>query len=310
MDFPFGLPEWIGRSMVTISLPQTISKKRAGLDVWMDRVLEKAASIEPEWDADEVHDLRVALRRCRTMAEALSEVSASSGWRKLKKSSRDLFRALGDLRDTQVQRGWVKKLGSAGDPVRRHTLRLLGGEEKKQREAAAKALDAFDRKEWKKLGRKLPAKANFYPSGSVVFQRLALGKLNEAVELYQQARKRRSAVAWHRLRIGLKEFRYIVENFLPERYEAWAGDLKAMQDQLGGVHDLDVLRGRLRKETAKLDAAALARWLEKIAAERKARLDEFLAKASGPESPWLVWRAGFQWGHALVAASFPQRRTA
>lgn len=276
----------------------------------MERVLEKGVQIEPAWDVDEVHDLRVALRRCRTMAEGLSEVSAGSGWRKLKKSSRDLFRALGDLRDTQVQRGCVKELASAGDPVRRHMLRLLGSEEKKQRAAAAKALDAFDRKEWKKLARKLPAKANFYPSGSVVFQRLALGKLNEAVELYQQARKRRGAVAWHRLRIGLKEFRYIVENFLPQRYEVWAGDLKAMQDQLGDVHDLDVLRGRLRKEASKLDAAALAKWSEKIAAERKTRLDEFLAKASGPESPWLVWRAGFQWGHALVAASFPQRRTA
>jgi CHAD domain-containing protein len=276
----------------------------------MDRVLEKAASIEPNWDVDEVHDLRVALRRCRTMAEALSEVSAGSGWRKLKKGSRGLFHALGDLRDTQVQRGWIKKLGSAGDPVRKHLLRLLAGEEKKQREIAAQALEAFDRKEWKRLARKLPAKAGFFPSGSVVFQRLALGKLNDAVELCQQARKRRSAVAWHRLRIGLKEFRYIVENFLPERYEVWAADLKAMQDQLGDVHDLDVLRGRLRKQAPKLNAAILAKWTEKIAAARKARLDEFLAKASGPESPWLLWRAGFQWGHALVAASFPQRRTA
>jgi CHAD domain-containing protein len=295
---------------VTISLPQTISKKRAGLDVWMGRTLDKASSIEPEWGADDVHDLRVALRRCRTMAEALSEVSASSGWRKLKKASRGLFHALGDLRDTQVQRSWVKKLGSVGDPVRKHMLRLLAGEEKKERALAARALDGFDRKEWKKLARKLPGKAEFFPLGSVVFQRLALAKLNEAVELYQQARKRRSAVAWHRLRIGLKEFRYIVENFLPERYEVWAADLKVMQDQLGDVHDLDVLRGRLRKEAARLDAAALADWIEKIAAARKARLDEFLAKASGPESPWLVWRAGFQWGHALVAASFPQRRTA
>jgi len=276
----------------------------------MQRVLEKSAAIEPHWDADEVHDLRVALRRCRTMAEALSEVSPSSGWRKLKKASRAIFHGLGDLRDTQVQREWLKKLGSAGDPVRRHMLRILGAEERKQREVAAKALDAFDRKEWKRLARKLPAKAEFFPSGSVVFQRLALGKLNEAVELYQQARKRRSAVAWHRLRIGLKEFRYIVENFLPERYAVWAADLKVMQDQLGDVHDLDVLRGRLRKESARLDAAALAKWLENIAATRKTRLDEFLAKASGPESPWLVWRAGFQWGHALVAASFPQRRTA
>lgn len=295
---------------VTISLPPSISKKRAGLDVWMQRALEKAASIEPDWDADEVHDLRVALRRCRTMAEALSEVSAGSGWRKLKKGSRGLFHTLGALRDTQVQRAWVKRLGPAGDPVRKHMLRLLGGEEKKQKELAARALDAFDRKEWKKLARKLPAKAEFFPLGSVVFQRLALAKLNEAVELYQQARKRRSAVAWHRLRIGLKEFRYIVENFLPERYEVWAADLKVMQDQLGDVHDLDVLRGRLRKEASRLDAATLARWIENIATARKARLDEFVAKASGPESPWLVWRAGFQWGHALVAASFPQRRTA
>ncbi|HEX4004039.1 MAG TPA: CHAD domain-containing protein [Candidatus Acidoferrales bacterium] len=295
---------------VTISLPPAIPKKRAGLDAWMQRVLEKADKVEPDWDVDEVHDLRVALRRCRTMAEALSEVNGSSGWRKLKKGSRELFHALGSLRDTQVQRDWVKKLASAGDPVRKHMLRLLAGAEKKQTDATAKALDAFDRKEWKKLAHKLPAKANFYPSGSVVFQRLALGKLNEAVDLYQQARKRRSAVAWHRLRIGLKEFRYIVENFLPERYEAWAGELKAMQDQLGDVHDLDVLRARLRKEAPKVDAAALAKWFEKIALERKARLDEFLAKASGPESPWLVWRAGFQWGHALVAASFPQRRTA
>jgi CHAD domain-containing protein len=295
---------------VTISLPPAISKKRAGLEVWMDRVLEKAAEIEPDWGADEVHDLRVALRRCRTMAEALSEVSASSGWRKLKKASRGPFHTLGDLRDTQVQRDWVKKLGSASDPVRKHMLRLLAGEEKKQRALAGQALDGFDRKEWKKLARKLPPKADFFPSGSVVFQRLASAKLNEAVELYQQARKRRSAVAWHRLRIGLKEFRYIVENFLPERYEVWAGDLKAMQDQLGDVHDLDVLRGRLRKEALQFDAATLAKWLDKIATARKARLEEFLAKCSGPESPWLVWRAGFQWGHVLVAASFPQRRTA
>jgi CHAD domain-containing protein len=295
---------------VTTSLSPAIPKKRAGLDVWMERVLEKAAKIEPEWHADEVHDLRVALRRCRTMAEALSEVSASSGWRKLKKGSRDLFHALGELRDTQVQREWVKKLDSAGDAARRHLLRLLAADEKRERQTTAKALDAFDRKEWKKLARKLPAKAYFFPSGSVVFQRLALAKLNEAVELYQQARKRRSAVAWHRLRIGLKEFRYIVENFLPERYEVWAADLKAMQDQLGDVHDLDILRARLRKQAPNLNAAVLAKWFEKIAEQRKARLDEFLAKASGPESPWLVWRAGFQWGHALVAASFPQRRTA
>jgi hypothetical protein len=40
-------------------------------------------------------------------------------------------------------------------------------------------------------------------------------------------------------------------------------------------------------------------------------LQQFLAKASGPQSPWLTWLAGFQWSHTLVTlAAQPQRRTA
>ena len=99
--------------------------------MWMDRVLERAEQVQPGWDADDVHDLRVALRRCRTMADALSEVNPGSGWRKLKKASRESFHALGDLRDIQVERSWVKKLGTPGDPVRKHMLRLLSRRGKK-----------------------------------------------------------------------------------------------------------------------------------------------------------------------------------
>ena len=38
----------------------------------MERVLERAGKVPPDWDADDVHDLRTALRRCRAMADALS----------------------------------------------------------------------------------------------------------------------------------------------------------------------------------------------------------------------------------------------
>ena len=77
-----------------------------------------------------------------------------------------------------------------------------------------------------------------------MFQRLALTRLNEAAELYQRARKGRSRIAWHRLRIGLKGFRYTLENFMPQRYQPWSEDLKRIQDLLGEVHDMDVLRSR------------------------------------------------------------------
>lgn len=276
----------------------------------MDRVLEIAPKVEPNWRKAEVHDLRVAFRRCRTMGEALIEVSPSPRWRRIKKVSRKLFHASGDLRDTQVERSWVKKCGPVGDPVRRYMLRLLSCEEKKDRKAAAAALAAFDQKEWKKLKRKLQPKAEFFPSGSVVFQRLAMARLNEAAQLYEEAKRKRSSIAWHRLRIGIKKFRYVVENFLPERYEAWSANLKQMQDHLGDVHDIDVLRGKLRRHASKLDPQALEKWREKLAIERKSILHEFLAKSRGPDSPWIVWRSGFQQGHTLVAASFPRRRIA
>jgi CHAD domain-containing protein len=295
---------------VAISLATGIPAKAIGLEVWMDRVLERAERVRPDWNADDVHDLRVALRRCRTMGTALSEVNPGPGWRKLKKTSGELFHSLGDLRDTQVERGRVRKFSSAGDPVRTHMLRLLPRLEVKHRAHAEKAIEQFDRKEWKKLARKLASKAHFFPVESVAFQRLALARLNDAVELYRLARERRSSVSWHRLRIGLKKFRYIVENFLPQRYEVWGADLERMQDLLGEVHDLDVLRSDVRKNAADLPPTIVAQWTEKIETERRARLREFLAKAGGEESPWLTWRAGFQWGHAPAAPSLPQQRTA
>jgi CHAD domain-containing protein len=300
-----------------IPIHAAVMSKRIGLDVWMGRVAELAERVGEGWGADDVHDLRVALRRCRTMADGLSEVNPGPGWRKMKRASRGLFDALGELRDAQVEREWVKRLAAGGDPVRKLLLRVLARQERNRRADAERALERFDRKDWRKWSRKLPAKAQFFPVESVVFQRQALVRLNEAVDLYQSARKSRSRVAWHRLRIGIKRFRYIVENFLPQRYEVWAGDLKRMQDLLGEVHDLDVLRAEVRRLSAGLDAATvahlrgnIAQWFEKIEGERKLRLDEFRAKTADKESLWLVWRAGFQWGHALKAVDAAEKQIA
>ena len=287
-----------------------IRPHRAGLDVWMERVLERADKVPPDWDADDVHDLRTALRRCRTMADALEQVNPAPGWRKLKHGSRDLFQSMGALRDIQIERQWIKKLARPGDALRKLMLRLLARQEAHQRKVAEKSLDDFDRKSWRKWSRKLSPKVRFFPAESVVFQRLALAELNQVVELFQRARKRPSSVAWHRLRIGLKRFRYIVENFLPQRYEVWVEDLKALQDLLGDVHDLDVLRVAIRRHRSRLNPELVELWFEKFKAERKTRLAEFLARTTGKESPWLIWRAGFHWGDTIKAAPMPERRTA
>jgi CHAD domain-containing protein len=268
--------------------------KRVGLDDWMARAAELAEKVRHTWQADDVHDLRTALRRCRTMAEGLSEVNPDPGWRKLKKSTRRLFRALGDLRDIQVKLEWTRKLSAASDPVRKRLHQALEQRLAAQQEFCEKALAKFDMKDWRKLSKKLSAKAQFFPLESVVFQRLALARLNQAAALNEFARKGRSRIAWHRLRIGLKHFRYILENFAPERGQPWMADLKRMQDLLGEVHDLDVLRRETWRHKKALDSAQIERWLELMERRRKRRLAEFVSCVAGNPPLWQVWRDGFR----------------
>jgi CHAD domain-containing protein len=269
----------------------------------MDRVLELAEEVQNGWQTREVHDLRVALRRCRTMADALSEVNPDRGWRELKKESRKLFHALGELRDTQVEQEWLKKLSATGDPVRKHLLKVLAQAQKEHRVKGRRALADFDRKGWRKSTQRLRGKAQFFPLDSVVFQRLALTRLSEAAELYERARRGRSRIAWHRLRIGLKGFRYTLENFMPQRYQPWSEDLKHIQDLLGEVHDLDVLRAVIRRQRAKLAEADVQQWFERIEEARRARLEKFRSVVAGKGSLWMVWRAGFQAIHVVQSSA-------
>jgi len=282
----------------TITLPVSVLAKNDALEKWMGRVLRRGQKVRKTWSAADVHDLRVALRRCRTMADVLTDTNPSPGWNKLKRNSKKVFHTLGELRDVQVEQVWFKKLLSGATDARTHLLKRLRAIENQRLREAQKELDHFDRKEWRKLSRKLRDKADIFPIGSVVFQRQALMKLNEAVALYHQAQKRKSGVAWHRVRIAIKRFRYIVENFLPQHYEAWARDLDETQDLLGDIHDLDVLRTYIRRHSRELEPQqTVAAWLNQIQSARAERLEKFLAKTNGKESLWLDWRSGLQGGN-------------
>src|SRR6202044_751027 len=86
-------------------------KPKLGLRAWMERVLEERDRAGAGLDVDAVHDLRVALRRCRSLADGLMAIDPDGSWKQMKKAGKKLFQALGELRDMQVMEEWIEKLG-------------------------------------------------------------------------------------------------------------------------------------------------------------------------------------------------------
>src|ERR1700757_3621004 len=103
-----------------------------GLQYWMERVLKELEKVRIAPEPDAVHDLRVAIRRCRSVGAVMQEVDPDPAWPEMRRLGRKLFRQLGGLRDTQVLEEWTKKLGVASDPVRERLLVLFETKEKEQ----------------------------------------------------------------------------------------------------------------------------------------------------------------------------------
>jgi len=262
-----------------------------GLAYWMNRVLRECAAASRDLAVDPVHDLRVALRRCRSMADGIMAVDPDPAWKEMKRAGKQLFASLGALRDLQVMQDWAEHLGSTQDMARANLLRFLAQREENARSDAARALGEFDRKQWKRWTLYLSARATRLQPGSVIYQHLALERWLEAFALHRKAMRARSPHALHSLRIGIKRLRYVVENFLPEHHERWKEGLKRAQDVLGEVHDLDVLWAALLQSGAFTVEEDQARWQHIITAEKERRTSAYIASATGPDSIWRAWRA-------------------
>lgn len=273
-----------------------------GLARWMQRVLEELDKASKDFASDNVHDLRVAIRRCRSLAEGFRSVDSDPSWNKMRKAGKVVFSQLGDLRDVQVLLEWVEKLRAADEQTANALVGLFRGREQVLKANASSALQAFDSKQWKGWISVLSERAGRVPSGSLAFEYLALERWEQAHALHRRALRNRSKVAYHQLRIGLKKLRYVVENFLPELHQQWGDDLKELQDLLGEVHDLDVLWETAVKSGLFADQQARALWQKAIAEERKQRIARYHNKMVGKASLWPLWRAALPEGERLENA--------
>ena len=296
--------------MTEAELPATPnrSKPKLGLRAWMERVLVECDRAAAGFEADPVHDLRVALRRCRSLADGMRAMDPDSSWKDMKKAGKKIFQALGELRDMQVMQEWIEKLGDAGEPVVVKLLNYVHAREAACKQEAFKALDQFDRKQWREWSKTLPRRAARVRAGSLIFKHLALEKWTAAYALHKRAMSTGSQTALHELRIGIKRFRYTIENFLPQQHVLWGSDLKDLQDLLGEVHDLDVLWAAAIEIMAFPDLESRNRWREKLDQERAKGIHRYREKMVGKHSLWRIWRAELPSGLQLRAAAMSRLR--
>jgi CHAD domain-containing protein len=253
-----------------------------------------------------VHDLRVVLRRCRSMADSFRAIDPDKNWKKMRRQATALFDSLGALRDCHVMMEWVEKLGR--DPVTHGLTEYLREQESSLKDQAQAALKTFDHKQWRRWTHSLPRRTLRLPLNSEVFQALALERFITARGLQTQALKTGSDAALHRLRIAIKKFRYVVENFLPSLHEDWRDDLKHVQDLLGEIHDLDVLRQAVDQLCKDAPSESCRHWAQIIQNERERRIQQYRESMSGEKSLWLKWRSGLPHGKAARHASLARLR--
>ena len=163
-------------------------------------------------------------------------------------------------------------------------------------------------RQWRKWSRDLPHRAARLKRGSIVFKHLALERWTAAYDLHRRAMRSRSQVALHELRIGVKRFRYIVENFLPQQHTLWGSDLKELQDLLGDIHDLDVLRNSAAQVNAFASQESRAHWHAIIREAREMRVTTYHEKTVGPNSLWRIWRKELPQGDQIEAAAMARMK--
>jgi CHAD domain-containing protein len=260
--------------------PYVVARLR-GLDGRLDAIGPRVTSLNDD-DGDAVHDLRVALRRTRTVLEVARRVLGRYPADEVRRAFRDLQRATGALRDEEVLREIVGSLGSSRADVR-GWLEARARRERRLRGALARAIRGGSLQQGRMLLEALLA-FRIKPSRNRRLAKFARRSVEAAQRGLEQHRSARldDPQALHRLRIAYKRLRYTLEIFaeaLPGHMAAVAQAAARFQARLGDLHDVDMAMGCVRRART-LSADAKLELLTRLEELRRERALAY-AKESG-----------------------------
>lgn len=244
-------------------------------------------------DADAIHDMRVAVRRTRTMLDVLSASPAfrRKPLRKLRTRLKRLAGTLGAVRDTDVLLARAAEY-AAHQPDLADDLAPLRDHLDQQRDRAQRTLarylasNAYDRAlddlDAVVAGKYGATRRDGEPQTVAAFAGAAIWQRYERTLGYDEAVHARDPQRLHRLRVRCKQLRYTLELFEPRLGEGAApliAQLKQAQDDLGDMHDATVERelvARLAQDEP--DASGLAVYGAALNAEADERIAAFAAQ--------------------------------
>jgi CHAD domain-containing protein len=258
-----GLLESLESQVQPVALEDTITE--AGRKVLLGELLNmlkhEAGSRTGE-NIEDVHDMRVAIRRMRSLLRLLEPYYKSKMIRGYSRDLRRIGWALGDVRDLDVLLEDLKKYQSTLDAEGQAALQEMIDFLDKRRATAREELnDMLDSKfyrrfvkDFSKFLSKADAKMKGQANGEVVpYQvRHVLPMLIHdrlaAVRAYETAIPTDDAKTMHQLRIEFKRLRYAISLFdslLGSSINDFVDEIKRIQDELGRLNDIHTARARL-----------------------------------------------------------------
>ncbi len=242
----------------------------------------REAALDPG-QIEGVHDMRVAIRRLRSIIRDFAEIADKFPLKGVRKELKAFADNLGSVRDADVEIEALDALKKEAnnDAVREGISRILEGYHERRvfafiklqarltNDAVAELISKFDAA----LGSSLRQRYLF-GTGSITdaSREIITNRLDDFVSLADALYDPLATKPLHRLRIAGKHLRYAIELFVEVRGDVlspFAAEIGKMQSFLGDVHDCDVwtaqfsnfLRKPRRKSSASEPTFAAAAWL-------------------------------------------------
>jgi CHAD domain-containing protein len=278
-----------------------IERLRAMLEQQYAQILVHDPGVRLDLDPEDVHGLRVAVRRTRAVLRAARPVLDQAWSEPLRDELKWLGGSLGRRRDIDVLVGHLRQeIEQLEQPERTAAGALVALLADERETAQAIALDTLESERYYRLldGLEAAARGPRVRRGEVSLRRLARREFERLRKVADQLGPDASDEALHRARIVGKRARYTAELAEPQvgkPARRFVTRAKAFQDVLGAHQDAIVAEARLRGLLAEASgsgaAFAAGRLVERQRARRRA------ARAELPKT----WRAlkraaGAAWG--------------